>query len=112
MTPEDKAQEYLEKPKHGYDYRLLTGHEKDMVKSAYLAGFNADRWIPVSEGLPEEDISVNVAIKFGKKIFVTTGKIHFEQGHNPLKWICGYSSYQLSEIIAWQPLPSPPNQKV
>ena len=68
----------------------------------YDEGFNADKWIPCSDKLPEKDGFYNVTVKFWHLNNPTTMSSHFENG----KWTC-VALDEKDVVIAWQPLPEP-----
>ena len=87
-------------------------HDREQYKKGYADGFNANKWIPCSERLPEEDKmseyyeAVNVTLDNGR---VTNG---FYRNRDKEWWVDEkdgekYSINATGHVIAWQPLPEP-----
>jgi len=83
-------------------------------RNAYMKGLQTglemDRWIPVSERLPEEGVAVIIQCT-GHRVS-TTGYIH-KRGH----WIISnqegstYKESNMHIVTHWQPLPPKPKSK-
>lgn len=108
MTPEQKAEE-LYPNVYVRDKPVETRMAMSVVKfnrDTFLAGYNyakQEAWIPVSERLPDEDISV--LLTNGKIVFFGSyyGKYFFGS------IIPGYGE-SIKDATHWQPLPTPQKQ--
>lgn len=67
------------------------------IDAAYECGKHANKWIPVSERLPEETGTYMTTIDYGENGLVTGQRYYYGIG---LKW-------NDECVIAWQPLPQP-----
>ncbi len=67
---------------------------------ALLAHIDADRWIPVSEGLPERGVSVLVTMNTG---LVDTS--HIAKGGEGWRFLG--QTLRMDWVLAWRPLPEP-----
>ena len=76
------------------------------TEQAYKNGYaDATKWIPVSERLPEKNISVlGYDLKQGRNIFW-----YDENGFNDVDEY-GYS-YPIKTVTHWIPLPQPPKEE-
>jgi hypothetical protein len=82
-------------------------YDRGQYEKGYKDGLNADRWIPCSERLPEEQDEYLVwwtADGFKGKCFYEIVEYHPEEG-----WIgkIPQAPFGKYTIIAWQPLPAP-----
>lgn len=57
----------------------------------------ANRWIPVEDALPEEDVSVLCYMRIGEIVVMEYG------GDG---WYCGVTRYNPRAVTHWMPLPS------
>jgi len=75
-------------------------------QDAFIAGYTAcqeeDRWVPVSERLPENSSTVLVIDEYG-------GMYTCYYLPNCEKWFTEKTS-SVKEIASWQPLPNPPKK--
>ena len=71
----------------------------DAFKQAYE---RINQWTPCREGLPEENINVNITNCYG---VVRTGYWFEEKGNK--YWYCDRDVFVEDYAIAWQPLPKP-----
>lgn len=71
---------------------------EEIKESAYQRGLGQNKWIPVSERLPENDEKVlcQTVTKKGQ-INMVIGYYNFD------RWCCGMNS----NVTAWMPLPEP-----
>lgn len=73
------------------------------VKSLRQRGFFVSRWIPVSEGLPEEDVDVLITYKYSGKKIVTMAHKQSSDG-----WRFENDGWIPDKlVIALMPLPEP-----
>ena len=77
-------------------------YDREQYEKGYDAGFNADKWIPVSERLPEECELVLCTAKDIDIVFV--GRYENIDGVG-FRWF-DYDNFSMS-VIAWMPLPEP-----
>lgn len=71
-----------------------------------------NRWIPVTERLPEYTGDYNVTVGVGSELGyfeeVRTYRYEIYNGKNPhKKWIIPNNFHEIVNVIAWQPLPEP-----
>lgn len=78
-------------------------YDRQQYEKGYEDGLNANRWIPVSERLPEEKQAVLVWCHQYKNIYCA----YLEKKQ---WWIFGaFVQIVPSEVVAWMPLPKPFN---
>ena len=70
-----------------------------------------NNWIPCSERLPEESGKVLVYDKSGTMLIVNYSKKHNQFNNYDEFEKTPISEYLFKDIIAWLPLPEPPNNK-
>jgi Protein of unknown function (DUF551) len=81
---------------------------KELCIQDFTAGAeaNAPKWIPVTERMPAKEglgVSVDVIFTDGPNVFM--GYYHFSRSI----WI--EPGTVIHDVIAWMPLPSPPNKQ-
>ncbi len=93
----------------------LSEYSDKLWKQAYERGKAEERpqgeWIPVSERLPEENIRVLVWFEYRTKSNNSLNQTHgfcFIYGGVWSSFINGETGWQDARIIAWMPLPEPP----
>lgn len=75
-------------------------YDRNQYEKGYQDGLNADKWIPVSEQLPEEFESVLVCYKSqGGMAYCISERLVNMDGSNRWSAMCG------QEPIAWMPIP-------
>lgn len=75
-------------------------YDRNQYEKGYQDGLNADKWIPVSEQLPEEFESVLVCYKSqGGMAYCISDRLVNMDGSNRWSAMCG------QEPIAWMPIP-------
>ena len=80
-----------------YDYTNATEYLRNRIKAIP----SADKWIPVSERLPEENVEVLVTTEWGS---ITIAERY---SANDYFINDGATNADEDEIIAWMPLPKP-----
>lgn len=91
------------------DYMINVDDESTHVSKSelYVAVEDLPRWIPVSERLPEENVSVLVFTKDGK--FDRAG-MHVAILDEDGEWYPSHGDgYMFPVVTHWMPLPEPPN---
>lgn len=73
-------------------------YDREQYDKGYQDGLNADKWIPCSERLSEEDVDVLACIKDGYGNYYQTVTYHHIVWQTEVGGMYG-------EVIAWQPLP-------
>lgn len=96
--------------KHGADAYFNIGGFNDKQNEKGMT-----RWIPVSEGLPEEYGEYLITILQGKRTFIAicegevTSEYDYAKNRFKYEWLLDdyIKLYPDVEVIAWQPLPNP-----
>lgn len=95
-----------------YDWckdRNLTDAEMEI--SLKYAGQERDRWIPVTEKLPDKSkdyLVTNYIEKWGDKITETCEAFYvYNDPIYKTSYWCGSENHKLGKVIAWRPLPEP-----
>ena len=81
----------------------LPKNKDPQYEQGYADGLKADRWIPVSERLPEEETDVLICNENGD-IELSSGSYSTEL-ENVFIWYT--SGWRFGKVTAWQPLPQP-----
>ena len=79
-------------------------YDRGQYEKGYEDGFNADKWIPCSERLPNDKHSVLITTKNGERWTAFYNEVYNE-------WLDDIDERPLS-VIAWQPLPAPYKSEV
>ena len=100
-----------------------TGAKIRRLEAELAALAEADKWIPVSERLPDEFVPVLVVGKSGDSQYVTSALVTWEWddtgagwcwNQHHMGWLSDMDSYQFDddyEYTHWMPLPEPPSTK-
>lgn len=93
-------------------------YDREQYNKGYRDGLNANKWIPVSERLPEKDgeYLVTASSFCGEIVFKCSFAmdLHKVDEYNFHKHKCGFygidsewGSYEIDNVIAWMPSPEP-----
>jgi len=119
-SPEDAATKYFAQ-EHDNDYDIQTflafvdgyktAQKQEQEYQFKLSGWvepmgTIPRWIPISESLPEEDVTVlafvNYSVGDAELRLVTSA------AYRGKLWLCGRDIYSEGFVTHWMPLPNPP----
>ena len=79
--------------------------ELERVLTEYFESLNSNRWIPVSERLPEKsDVYLATFLEEGKRYVERFYYSDFMGWMMPIAW---QDEGRIENILAWQPLPEP-----
>lgn len=87
-------------------------YDREQYQKGYVDGLNADKWIPCSERMPENDFE-DVLVWFEYFRYGNYQRPYQMHGISYTfhgEWsgfVNGTSGWQQLKIIAWQPLPAP-----
>lgn len=73
------------------------------IEKIKAEGYTVQKWIPCSERLPEENVSVLCYMRIGEIVVMEYG------GDG---WYCGVTRYNQRAVTHWMPLPEPPESEV
>lgn len=99
----DDLIEYIRFLEHNYN--VAVSFNENQAKYIESLGLNTQRWIPVTERLPQEFISVLVCIP-SEAPLPTVKEAYLANG----AWATKMAIFFMEEVTHWMPLPKPPKE--
>lgn len=99
----DDLIEYIRCLEHNYN--VAVSFNENQAKYIESLGVNAQKWIPVTERLPQEFVSVLVSIP-SENPLPTVREAYLANG----AWATKMAIFFMEEVTYWMPLPNPPKE--